>query len=180
MPRYIAEQADSNGQPMLGGSPVTGASIGPIPQGLRPRYATVLNIKTGKSRRVTIFSERAPLCTGPRQREWTLELREKDGTIGQYKIHNTTPEGHQSSIYGISKHYTGWRYTTDQGYAYACRIAIAITAQFDSSGKPLVGGQEMGGVIGFPPGLKPRSVTVFCAENAKTRQMTVFAKDTPL
>ena len=73
-----------------------------------------------------------------------------------------------------------WCYTTGQGCSYAASVPRHITEQRDDEGRLLIGGQPTTVAVGFPKGLKPRSVTIVCPENMTTRQVLVFSADAPL
>jgi hypothetical protein len=59
--RYLAEQTDSLGKPLICGQP-TGGTAG-VPVGLNPRSVTVHCLETMKTRQVVVYSTDAPLWT---------------------------------------------------------------------------------------------------------------------
>lgn len=179
--RDVAEQTNSNGQPLIGGEPVTDSMIGPPPAGFRPRYITLTNTESKKQRRLTVFSEEAPLW---KQISQTIELREKDGSVGTYKGGLHSPKTHEKAgrhaLGGNGSAFVGWLYSTNQGHTYVCRVAGSLVEQKDGSGRALVGGSGKWGAAGLPVGLKPRTITVHCPENGKTKQLIAFSTDAPL
>lgn len=180
--RYLADQVDGRGRPLIGGGPIGDGPIGPPVEGFQPRYVTVT---TGppdwKKRRITIFSTDAPLWI---RSATTVNLRDKNGDLISYQ---TLPqmqnwrreEIHTKRIFsrGDTVH---WRYTTGQGYTYAALIPRSVAEQTDSQGRCLIGGGPASMVVGFPKGLMPRSITVVCPETMKTRQVLIFSPDAPL
>ena len=187
--RYLAEQVDDQGHPLIGGGPVGDARIGPPPEGFKPRGLIVLNPQTQKQRQITVFASDAPLWSGDGKthlRERTIQMREPDGSTAAYGALRLVEQRYAIRL-GVSPltpdlnaPYCGWRYTTDQGYVYKGRVATEIARQMTSDGQPLIGGKTSHGPIGFPSGFTPRSVTLRCPENRKSRQVVIYSSDAPL
>src|SRR5437016_4531082 len=83
--RYVAEQVDATGHPLIGGKPVDDEILGPPPEGFRLRRASVWNPQTMTKRQLTVFSLGAPLMAGPVAGR-KIQLREKDGSTNTYHV----------------------------------------------------------------------------------------------
>ncbi|MDA8216289.1 MAG: DUF559 domain-containing protein [Dehalococcoidales bacterium] len=91
--RYVVGQTDGDGQVLVGGRQKTFSDmIPPLPDRIRPRKVTVVNLETLKRRQLVVYSADAPLWTGGAS---TIELWDEGEPTHQlhiYSVHSKSEE----------------------------------------------------------------------------------------